>query len=279
MTPWPDVGELAAFFLRLGCTAFGGPAAHIALMRKEAVERRRWLEPEAFLDLLGACNLIPGPSSTQMAMAIGHRRAGWKGLVVGGTCFILPAAALTLAIAWAYVRFGYLPQGQALLYGLKPAILAIVFQASGRWPEPDPLILVGGGRTSARGDPMSLATIQEQLQRLEILGGTAELEAIGLVLSERIRQIDGEGWTPSHDDIERREGQLAAAGASYALAVHQKALVHAHTGSLDVKPSAPHPRWPFHPLAWKPAGIRRMTVKSAALVLAELARQVRGGLA
>jgi chromate transporter len=120
---------VAGFFLRLGCTAFGGPAAHIALMRREVVERRGWLTEAAFLDLLGACNLIPGPSSTQMAMAIGQRRAGWKGLVLGGACFILPAAALTLALAWAYGRYGVLPQGQALLYGLKPAILAVVFQA------------------------------------------------------------------------------------------------------------------------------------------------------
>ena len=125
---------------------------------------------------------------------------------------------------------------------------------------------------------MSQTTIQELLRRLEALGGAAELEAIELVLAERVRQVEGEGWTPAHDDQARREGQLAAAGASYALAVHQKALVHARTGSLDVKPSAPHARWPFSPLAWRPAGIRRMTVKGAALVLAELARQVRAGL-
>jgi hypothetical protein len=125
---------------------------------------------------------------------------------------------------------------------------------------------------------MSLATINDKLQQLQRIGGEAELDALELVLAERIRQVDGEGWTPAHDDRERREGQLAAAGASYALAVAQKATVHARTGSLDVKPSAPHARWPFSPLAWKPAGMRRMTVKGAALVLAELARQVRGGL-
>jgi hypothetical protein len=125
---------------------------------------------------------------------------------------------------------------------------------------------------------MSMATIQEKLLRLEALGGPAELAAVELILAERIRQVDGEGWTPAHDDQERREGQLAAAGASYALAVHQKALVHARTGSLDVKPSAAHARWPFSPLAWKPAGMRRMTVKGAALILAELARQLRAGL-
>ena len=121
--------ELAFFFLRLGFTAFGGPAAHIALMEQEAVRRRGWLSHEAFLDLLGACNLIPGPSSTQVAMGIGYQRAGWIGLVLGGVCFILPASAMTLVIAWAYVRYGQLPQGQALLYGVKPVILAIVVQA------------------------------------------------------------------------------------------------------------------------------------------------------
>ena len=110
--------EVASFFLRLGFTAFGGPAAHVALMEQEAVRRRGWLSHEAFLDLLGACNLIPGPSSTQMAMGIGYQRAGWMGLVLGGVCFILPASAMTLVIAWAYVRYGQLPQGQALLYGL-----------------------------------------------------------------------------------------------------------------------------------------------------------------
>lgn len=131
--------EVAGFFLRLGFTAFGGPAAHIALMEQEAVRRRGWLSREAFLDLLGACNLIPGPSSTQMAMSIGYRRSGWKGLVLGGVCFILPAAAMTLVIAWAYVRYGSLPRGQALLYGIKPVILAVVFQA-----------LWGLGRTAFR---------------------------------------------------------------------------------------------------------------------------------
>ncbi len=121
--------ELSGFFLRLGFTAFGGPAAHIALMEQEAVRKRQWLSHEAFLDLLGAVNLIPGPSSTQMAMNIGYQRAGWLGLVMGGVCFILPASIITLGMAWAYVRFGRLPQVQGLLYGIKPIVLAIVFQA------------------------------------------------------------------------------------------------------------------------------------------------------
>lgn len=121
--------ELSGFFTRLGLTAFGGPAAHIAMMEQEAVRKRQWMTHEAFLDLLGAVNLIPGPSSTQMAMNIGYQRAGWMGLVLGGACFILPASLLTLGIAWAYVRYGHLPQAQWLLYGIKPVVLAIVFQA------------------------------------------------------------------------------------------------------------------------------------------------------
>jgi len=125
---------------------------------------------------------------------------------------------------------------------------------------------------------MSLESIREKLVSLEALCGPQELEAVELVLAERLRQVQAEGFSPSHDDAQRREGQLAAAAASYALAVHQKALVHARSGSLDIRPSAAHPSWPFHPLAWKPASMRRMAVKSSTLIMAELARQVRAGL-
>ena len=123
------LSELAALFLRLGTTAFGGPAAHIAMMRDEVVLRRRWMSDAEFLDLLGATNLIPGPNSTEMAIHVGHRRAGWPGLVVAGACFILPAAAITLVLAWAYVRFGSRPDAAWLLYGVKPVVIAIVAQA------------------------------------------------------------------------------------------------------------------------------------------------------
>ncbi|HEY6395371.1 MAG TPA: chromate efflux transporter, partial [Candidatus Binataceae bacterium] len=121
--------DIALSFLRLGTTAFGGPAAHIAMMEAEFVVRRQWLSHEEFLDMLGATNLIPGPNSTEMAIHIGHQRAGWKGLVTAGACFILPAVVLTVAVAWAYVRFGSLPQVQGILYGIKPVIIAIVIQA------------------------------------------------------------------------------------------------------------------------------------------------------
>jgi chromate transporter len=121
--------EVATFFLRLGMTAFGGPAAHIAIMEDEVVRRRGWLSREKFLDLLGASNLIPGPSSSELAIHIGYQRAGWAGLVVAGCCFILPAAIMVAAIAWAYVRFGRLPAMSAVLYGVKPVVIAVILQA------------------------------------------------------------------------------------------------------------------------------------------------------
>ncbi len=123
------VRELAWLFLKLGTIAFGGPAAHIAMMEDEVLRRRRWLTREAFLDLLGATNLIPGPNSTEMAIHIGYRRAGWIGLLVAGACFILPAFVVVTAIAWVYVRFGSLPQVAGVLYGVKPVIIAVVLQA------------------------------------------------------------------------------------------------------------------------------------------------------
>jgi chromate transporter len=121
--------ELAILFLRLGATAFGGPAAHIALMEDEVVRRRGWLTRDELLDLLGATNLIPGPNSTELALHIGHRRAGWAGLLVAGACFILPAAAIVVAIAVAYVHWQRLPAVAALLHGIKPVMIAIVLQA------------------------------------------------------------------------------------------------------------------------------------------------------
>ncbi len=124
-----NLWEVMALFLRLGTTAFGGPAAHIALMEQEVVVQRGWLSRAEFLDLLGIVNLIPGPNSTEMAILIGYRRAGWLGLLAAGVCFILPAAVLVTIIAWAYVKYGKLPPGEALLYGIKPVIIAVMVQA------------------------------------------------------------------------------------------------------------------------------------------------------
>jgi chromate transporter len=125
----PELRELAGLFLKLGTIAFGGPAAHIAMMEDEVVRRRGWLTREAFLDYLGATNLIPGPNSTELAIHIGRERAGWPGLLVAGTCFILPAAVIVTGLAWAYLRFGRLPAAAGVLYGVKPVVIAVVLQA------------------------------------------------------------------------------------------------------------------------------------------------------
>ena len=129
VTKRSNLGEVAVLFLRLGTTAFGGPAAHIAIMEDEFVRRRRWITQEKFLDLIGAVNLIPGPNSTEMAIYIGYLRAGWAGLVIAGVCFILPAMLMVTALAWVYLRFGSLPEFAGLLYGVKPVVIAVVLQA------------------------------------------------------------------------------------------------------------------------------------------------------
>jgi chromate transporter len=124
-----NLAEVAALFLKLGFTAFGGPAAHIAIMHDEVVVRRKWLTDEEFLDLLGATNLIPGPNSTEMAIHIGYLRAGWPGLLMGGFCFVIPATLIVLALSLLYVRFGTTPQLGWLMYGIKPVVIAIIVQA------------------------------------------------------------------------------------------------------------------------------------------------------
>lgn len=123
------LSEIGLLFLKLGMTAFGGPAAHIAMMDEEVVRRRQWLSQQEFLDYLSATNFIPGPNSTEMAIHIGHRRGGWPGLLIAGSCFIFPAAILVGILGWAYVRFGALPQAAALLYGVKPVVIAVVLEA------------------------------------------------------------------------------------------------------------------------------------------------------
>ncbi|MDR7523790.1 MAG: chromate efflux transporter [Armatimonadota bacterium] len=142
--PASAVLEVVTLFLRLGCTAFGGPAAHIAMMRDEVVRRRRWLTDQEFLDLLGATNLIPGPNSTEMAIHVGVRRAGRPGLAAAGAAFILPAAAIVMGLSWAYVRYGAAPEAGWVLYGVRPVIIAVVVQA-----------LWALGRTAVRGPTLA----------------------------------------------------------------------------------------------------------------------------
>jgi len=128
--------ELARLFLKLGSIAFGGPAAHIAMLEDEVVTRRQWIDRQHFLDLIGATNLIPGPNSTEMTMHIGYERAGWAGLVTAGACFILPAVLVTGVFAWLYVQFGALPAVEPFLYGIKPAVLAVILGAVWRLGRP-----------------------------------------------------------------------------------------------------------------------------------------------
>lgn len=121
--------EVVSYFFMLGCVAFGGPAAHVAMMHRELVERKQWLTEQQFVDLWAATNLIPGPNSTEMAIHISSLRAGWRGLIAGGIAFILPAALMVTVLAWGYTQFGHLPQASWLLYGVKPVVIAIVVHA------------------------------------------------------------------------------------------------------------------------------------------------------
>ena len=178
------LGEVIRLFLRLGFTAFGGPAAHIAMMHDEVVTRRGWMGEQHFLDLVGATNLIPGPNSTEMAIHVGYDRAGWRGLVAAGVCFILPAALIVGLLAWAYVQYGRTPQGEALLYGIKPVIIAIVLQA-----------LIRLGRAAIKG-PL-LAVIGAAALLLYLLGVNELLLLFGgglvMVSAQAIRQ--GSVWS------------------------------------------------------------------------------------
>jgi chromate transporter len=152
-----SLGEIALVFLKLGTIAFGGPAAHLAMMEEEFVRRRRWITQTEFLDRLATANLIPGPSSTEVAIFVGQRKRGWRGLIVAGCCFIVPAALIVTAIAWAYVRFGSLPKVEGILAAIKPAVVAIVIQALGKM-----------GRTGLR--TVSLAAIAVLAAVLSLLG-------------------------------------------------------------------------------------------------------------
>ncbi len=140
--------EVASLFLRLGCTAFGGPAAHVALMERECVERRRWIPRQRFLDLLGVANLIPGPTSTELAMHIGRQHAGWPGLVVAGLAFIVPGAVLVGVLAAIYQRAGQLPVARGVAEAVQPVVIVLVLQA-----------LVPLGRGAIRSVPMVMVAM------------------------------------------------------------------------------------------------------------------------
>ena len=140
-----SLGDIAIVFLKLGTIAFGGPAAHLAMMEEEFVRRRQWITHADFLDRLATANLLPGPSSTEVAIFVGQLKRGWRGLIVAGCCFIIPAATIAAVIAWAYMRFGSLPKVEGILSAIKPAVVAIVIQALGKM-----------GRTGVRTIPLAL---------------------------------------------------------------------------------------------------------------------------
>src|SRR3990172_3718241 len=147
--------ELAKLFLKLGTTAFGGPAAHIAMMEEDLVRRRNWLTKEHFLDLVGATNLIPGPNSTEMAIHVGYIRAGIPGLIVSGLSFILPAVLITGVFAWLYVRFGSVPRISPFLSGIKPAVISVIVVA-----------VVRLGRTAAKNMQLTMIGIAVDVDSL-----------------------------------------------------------------------------------------------------------------
>ncbi|MBI5826674.1 MAG: chromate efflux transporter [Deltaproteobacteria bacterium] len=160
------LAEVATLFLKLGLTAFGGPAAHIAIMHTEVVKRRKWLDDRGFLDLLGVTNLIPGPNSSEMAIHIGYLRAGYPGLILGGICFMLPAVLITTALAWVYMRYGAMPEAGRLLYGVKPVIIVIILQA-----------LWGLGKKAVKG-PLTAA-----VGLFVIAGGFIGINQLALLIS------------------------------------------------------------------------------------------------
>jgi chromate transporter len=178
-TPLRDIARL---FLKLGTIGFGGPAAHIAMMEEEVVRRRAWLTRDQFLDYLGATNLIPGPNSTELAIHIGHARGGWPGLFVAGIAFILPATLIVTAAAWGYVRYGWLPQVEGLLYGVKPVVMAVIAQA-----------LWNLGRSAVKSRGLAIIGIAAILaastgvHELIVLAATGAVTAI-LQLSSRTRR-------------------------------------------------------------------------------------------
>jgi chromate transporter len=193
-----SLAEIALVFLKLGTIAFGGPAAHLAMMEEEFVRRRRWITHAEFLDRLATANLIPGPSSTEVAIFIGQLKGGWLGLIVAGGCFIVPAALIVSVIAWAYVRFGSLPKVEGVLYAIKPAVVAIVIQALGKLGRTglrNPLLFVVGGLAavlSIRGvNPMLVLAFAGTLYAAMVSIKSGTFGIVGISQLIRLPKIAG----------------------------------------------------------------------------------------
>jgi chromate transporter len=235
-----SLAELAGLFLKLGTISFGGPAAHIAMMEDEVVRRRDWLTREQFLDYLGATNLIPGPNSTELAIHIGHARAGWPGLLVAGACFILPATLIVGVIAWAYVRFGSVPAVGGVLYGIKPVVIAVVVQA-----------LWGLGRSALK------------TRTLMVLGAAAVLAAAAGV--HELIILFGSGVIMA---LSRRASARAAQGPASMLSLATgDAATAIATAGAGIAAAAPFGLWP---LFWVFAKIGAVLFGSGYVLLAFL---------
>ncbi len=187
--PAGHLGEIAGVFLRIGVTGFGGPAAHVAMLREEVVRRRAWVSDQEFLDLLGAANVIPGPNSTELAIHLGYRRGGWRGFFLAGACFILPAVLIVLGLAWVYVQYGSTPQAAALLAGVAPVILASVVVAGAALAR----TAVKGFLTAAVAAG-GLGAAMAGVSEIAVLAAGA---LIGLVAHERRQLAVGRGDRPT----------------------------------------------------------------------------------
>jgi chromate transporter len=212
-----SLGDIAIVFLKLGTIAFGGPAAHLAMMEEEFVRRRQWITHAQFLDRLATANLIPGPSSTEVAIFVGQLKRGWRGLIVAGCCFIIPAATIAAVIAWAYMRFGSLPKVEGIFSAIKPAVVAIVIQA-----------LIKMGRSGVR--TISLALIAALAAALSLLGispvlvlAVAGLVSVAaLTMKNRLLSISATGFSKNPIAFHKFVGMskfIAAAVAAGAASV------------------------------------------------------------
>ncbi len=223
-----SLAEIARLFGRLGVVAFGGPAAHIAMMEDEFVMRRGWVTHEHFLDLVGATNLIPGPNSTEMTMHLGYERGGWPGLFTAGSCFIIPAVSITGFLAWLYVTYGALPEVEPFLYGIKPAVIAVIAGALWRLGTR----AVTGWRLAVVGAAVVVA----------VLGGVGEVTAliaggvVGMLWLRWARGAADSGtaarWLPILFQDSTAVAAGAAAGAAATVSLWKLGLFFLKIGSI-----------------------------------------------
>ncbi len=208
------LGEVARLFLKLGLIGFGGPAAHIAMMEDEFVTRREWISRQHFLDLVGATNLIPGPNSTEMTMHVGYERAGWPGLFTAGSCFILPAVLITGFFGWLYVAYGSLPEVEPFLYGIKPAVIAVILGAVWKLGTK----AVKGWRLAAMGLAVAAATLAGLGEIWALLAGgllgTLWLRAAGYDSSRTAGRLIPILFLQQARDTTAAAAAAAAAGAA-----------------------------------------------------------------